>query len=136
HGFFVLQVREACAFDAHEVECAAEAYRSGVASLTTKGFIDPKRVGIAGFSRSCLYVLEALTRNPGMYATAILFDGIMGSYTEYTQSVDVGQDEYARETRAMFGAYPYGDGLQAWIKHAPAFHIDRIAAPVLIEAPK
>lgn len=136
HGFFVLQVREACPNDAHEVECAAEAYRSGVSNLVAKGLIDPKRVGIAGFSRSCLYVLEALTRDPDVYGTAILFDGITGSYTEYVQSVDVGQDEYARESRTLFGALPYGDGLQAWIKRAPAFHVDRIAAPVLIEAPK
>jgi len=135
NGFFVLQAHEACVADAREAECSAEAYRSGVASLAARGLIDPKRVGVSGFSRSCMYSLEALTRYPDLFAAAILFDGVMMSYSEYVETIDMAQNEFARESDVLMGAEPIGDGLKAWMARSPVFQSPKVAASVMIEVP-
>src|SRR5438477_4962258 len=57
-GIVVLQVDEDCPFvTPQEGSCAASAYESGVKKLVSDGLVDPEKVGIIGFSRSCYYVM-------------------------------------------------------------------------------
>jgi hypothetical protein len=46
-----------------------------------------------------------------------------------------GQGGISREAEAerVFGAKPFGAGLQSWIEAAPSFNLDKIHAPVRIE---
>src|SRR5207253_11224635 len=61
-GMLVLQVGEQCPGQTRsEGPCAASIYESAVDQLVSEGVVDPERIGIIGFSRSCYWVMEALT---------------------------------------------------------------------------
>src|SRR5713226_2095547 len=61
---FVLQVGEGknCSVQTpSEAPCAVAGYESAVEQLASEGKIDPEKIGIIGFSRSCYWVMESLT---------------------------------------------------------------------------
>ena len=45
-------------------------YGSAIEHLASDGLVDPKRVGIVGFSRPCWHVESALIEKPGLFAAA------------------------------------------------------------------
>ena len=47
------------------------------------GLVDPERIGIIGFSRSCFYVMEALTTSSLHVRAASITDGVMEDYLQY-----------------------------------------------------
>src|SRR5205085_7651613 len=61
-GIVVLQVPD-CPYtvDPEEGPCNVAGYEAGVQQLVKDGLVDNDRVGISGFSRTCYYVLKALT---------------------------------------------------------------------------
>jgi len=72
----------------------------------SKGLIDPARVGIIGFSRTCYYVEEALIRDPTRFAAATIADGVDESYIQYLTGV--GWSVQVPEQEAIYGAKPFG----------------------------
>jgi len=50
-------------------------FEAAVAQLAADGVTDPKRVGIIGFSRTCYYVVEALTTSTLHFRAASITDG-------------------------------------------------------------
>jgi dipeptidyl aminopeptidase/acylaminoacyl peptidase len=108
-------------------------YESAVERLAAEGLIDPEKVGIIGFSRTCYYVESALIKAPKRFAAASIADGVDESYMTYLL-FGVGRSQDEKEQ--IYGSSPFGDGLKTWIEHAPGFHLDRIQAPLLIEAIK
>jgi dipeptidyl aminopeptidase/acylaminoacyl peptidase len=104
-------------------------FESAIALLDTKGFIDPKRVGAIGWSRTGYYVEGAMVADPQLFAAASITDSTDGSYI---QELLRGKD--APEGTFMYGAPPYGNGLEAWMKEAPGFHLDRVETPLLVGA--
>jgi hypothetical protein len=106
-------------------------YESAIERLAADGIIDPERVGIIGFSRTCYYVESALVRNPRWFAAATLADGVDESYMNYLL-FGVGRSH--DEGEQIYGSTPFGDGLKRWTEHAPGFHLDRIQTPIRIEA--
>jgi dipeptidyl aminopeptidase/acylaminoacyl peptidase len=135
-GFVVLQSQDGskgCAGIAtsDEGRCAAAAYVSGAKQLVADGLVDPARIGILGFSRSCFYVMEALTSNAIHFEAASITDGVMFTYMQYL--VD-GREEMFSEANAIIGAPPFGEGLQKWLEHSPGFHLDRVNTPLQITA--
>ena len=77
-GFVVLEVR-----DRHDhMETADEAadmvrgFETAIAQLNAEGVVDPNRVGIIGFSRTCYYVESALIHDSLRYAAASITDGV------------------------------------------------------------
>jgi hypothetical protein len=106
-------------------------YESAITQLTVQGLIDPHRVGIIGFSRTCYYVEGALIADPQLFAAASISDGVDYSYLQY---LVYGPDGLASDYNTMYGTAPFGKGITTWVRAAPGFHLDRIRTPLQITA--
>lgn len=133
-GIVVLQVQD-CPIRATPAEgpCQVDGYESAIHLLVEDGLVDPNAVGIIGFSRTCFYVLQALTTSPVRFAAASITDGVNLGYLQHLLEVD---DGVTHGSIAMIGAPPVGEGLQQWLEHSPEFNLDKVTAPLLVEAPK
>lgn len=109
------------------------AYESAISYLSRKGIIDPSRVGLIGFSRTCLYVKYALTHSRQHFAAALVSDGIDAGYLQYVINSN-SNPVLARDADAVIGAAPFGAGLSLWLKRSPGFLLQNVHAPVLIQA--
>jgi dipeptidyl aminopeptidase/acylaminoacyl peptidase len=134
NGIVVLQVDDIF-FDSvrtpREPERAMSAYESAVQYLNQKGIIDRNRVGLIGFSRTCLYVLYALTHSSQHFAAAIAADGYDGGYLQYLVSYNENADS---DADSVIGARPFGAGLSVWMKRSPGFSLDKVRTPVQLQA--
>lgn len=132
-GILVLQVsgdtKYCSTVTPDEGSCAVSGYEIGVQKLVSDGLVDPARIGIIGFSRTCYYAMEMLTTSKMHLRAASITDGFMVTYTQYISGGD--QDD---ESNAMIGSPPFGKGLEAWLKRSPGFNLDKITAPVLVIA--
>lgn len=135
-GMLVLQVDEpddAYMFTPQEAtENGTKVYLAAIDKLAAEGLVDPKRVGITGYSRTALYVAKAITDEPDRFAAAVVANGDPGSLLGYYGNLESTDQE--QWTATFAGAQPYGDGLKQWIENAPGFRTERIRAPVLIAA--
>jgi dipeptidyl aminopeptidase/acylaminoacyl peptidase len=134
-GIVVLQVMDR--FDgentADEASNRVLGFESAMDQLVADGLVDPKRVGIIGFSRTCYHVESALIHDPKRFAAATIADGVDESYLQELLYFTVGVPYHGGE--AIYGAKPFGEGLREnWVQRAPGFHLDRIQTPVRIEA--
>ena len=138
HGIFVLQVNDMDLrlFDKRndgqlkEVRRAVKIYRTAIAFLAGKGLIDPRRVGIIGFSHTCFFVDWALTHDPHLFAAASVTEGGDGSPMQYMLSM-MG----SVITQSLYGGPPFGKTLKNWVKRAPIFHVNRVHTPLLLVIP-
>jgi dipeptidyl aminopeptidase/acylaminoacyl peptidase len=133
-GIVVLQVqKKRDTLSDSDPQDALEAYRSAIQSLSEKGLIDPKRVGAVGFSWTCWYIENALAKDPSLFAAATVADGLDDSYMQYHL---YGEGSYSirHQMETIYGGAPLGSGLKAWLDRAPGFHLDRVQAPLRIEA--
>jgi dipeptidyl aminopeptidase/acylaminoacyl peptidase len=135
-GIVVLQINDSFhdATDTpNEAEGAMRAYESAIDYLDGRGIIDHDRVGLIGFSRTCLYVKYALTHSIHHFAAAVVSDGVDAGYLQYLlfYNVDPG---LALEFESIVGSAPFGAGLSPWLKDSPGFLLDRVQTPVLIQA--
>ncbi|HEY2470915.1 MAG TPA: hypothetical protein VGI45_24185 [Terracidiphilus sp.] len=131
-GIMVLQVpdRHDHSGTSREATDYIVSFEAAIDQLVAQGMIDPKRVGLTGFSRTCYYVLSALTRDPGRYAAAVVADGVDGSYMEHR----LYQANMGTWDIGIYGGAPTGRGLGTWVSTAPNFHLDSVKAPLRIEA--
>ncbi len=111
-----------------EAPCNASGYEIVANQLVSDGFVDPERIGIIGFSRTCFYVMEMLTTGSLHVKAASITDGLMFTYSEYVLNTD----RVSGEADAVIGAPPFGEGLQQWLKRSPGFNLDKITAPLLV----
>jgi len=132
-GILVLQVREiACPLAApEEAPCSVAGYEAGVKRLDAEGLIDPERIGIIGFSRTCYSVMQMLTASALHIRAASITDGVMEDYFQYMQAAAPG-DRVAQEANSMIGAAPFGHGLQEWLKRSPGFNLERVNTPLMV----
>jgi dipeptidyl aminopeptidase/acylaminoacyl peptidase len=138
-GMLVLQVSEPHAKSdgtwEEAQERATEVYLAAVDQLAREGLVDPKKVGVGGYSRRGLYVVKAIEDAPDRFAAAVVGDSVPGSLFDYYMMVDF-RDPKLTRSLAEFnaGALPYGDGLQKWLERSGGLRTDRIQAPVLVSA--
>jgi len=135
-GILVLQVRD-CAIrnTPQESPCQIAGYEGAVERLARNGMVDPSRVGIIGFSRTCYYVLEALTTSSLRIKAASITDGVNEGYLQYILNVDLdSSDSIAHEGDATIGVSPFGIGLVKWLRRSPEFNMDKVRAPLLVVA--
>jgi len=132
-GFMVLETR-----DRHDHEgTSAEApnmvrgFESAIDTLSADGLIDPERVGIIGFSRTSYYAESALIHNQQRYAAAVIAEGVDESYMQYLL---FGEGRDFHEEDSIYNSKPFGAGLKNWVDAAPGFQLDRVQAPVMIQA--
>jgi dipeptidyl aminopeptidase/acylaminoacyl peptidase len=133
-GIAVLQVGDLgnCPRSApSEGPCAVGGYETGAKQLVSEGIVDPERVGIIGFSRSCFYVMETLTTSSLHLRAASITDGVMEDYFQYMVEADP-KGGVAKEADSMIGSAPFGEGLQQWLKRSPGFNLDKITASLLV----
>lgn len=132
-GIAVLQVNDAF-YDSRdtpqESERATGAYENAIDLLDKMGIVDRDRVGLEGFSRTCLYVKYALTHSNHRFAAAIVSDGLDAGYFQYV----LGSPLVKSEFETLIGAPPFGDGLTLWEKKSPGFSLEKVNAPVQIQA--
>jgi hypothetical protein len=135
-GILVLQIGPHCPlYTPSEGPCAVSNYESAANQLVSEGLVDPERIGVIGFSRTCFSVMEALTGSSLHFKAALVTDGLMASYFQYIQTIDgFGGNEIARNFDAMIGAPPFGEGLQQWLKRSPAFNLDKVTAALMVVA--
>jgi len=131
-GIVVLQVQDASDLIATPQEASVNVYgyEAAIDHLAADGLVDRERVGLIGFSRTGYYTLEALTKSPKLFAAATIADSEFLGYMQGLLGVDLGAK---KEGIAIYGSQPFGDGLNAWIKNAPAFNLDKIDAPLRVE---
>ena len=91
-GIAVLQVSDIgncpVSLKPDEGPCAVSGYESGANQLVSEGLVDPQRIGILGFSRTCFYVMETLTTGSLHFKAADVTDGVMAGYSQYMVTVD------------------------------------------------
>jgi dipeptidyl aminopeptidase/acylaminoacyl peptidase len=129
-GIVVLQVGSVaeCGLQTpNEGPCNAAGYETAANQLVSEGLVDPEEIGIIGFSHTCFYVMETLTRGSLHLKAASVTDGMMVDYLQYTLfPVTV------NEFDSLIGAGPFGEGLEQWLKRSPGFNLDKVNAPLLV----
>ena len=109
-----------------EAEAYMQAYDAAVDQLAESGLVDPKRVGLQGYSRTGWHVLYALTHSDREYAAAIVSDNIDAGYMQGTLSPGYYEHE--------IGKLPFGEGMKAWLENSPTFAVDRVRTPLRVQA--
>lgn len=143
-GFLVLQMGMGDRYDkasldevtavlgsANEGPAAVSFFESAMDELDRRGLIDPQRVGLSGFSRTVYHVLYMLTHSDHPIAAAVVADGIHFSYAGCVFYMQ-GSGSSACE-KVNGGGPPYGPALAGWEK-TPAFNLDKVQAPLLLQA--
>ena len=134
-GVVVLQVEGCMTLNTpEEAPCQVEGYEAAVKRLTADGVVDPDRIGIIGFSRTCYHVMEALTTSTVHFTAASITDGINAGYLQYVTRVDHDENLIAHTYDAIIGARPFGEGLQQWLKRSPEFNLDKVTTPLQVVA--
>jgi dipeptidyl aminopeptidase/acylaminoacyl peptidase len=105
-------------------------FQSAIKRLNDDGLIDPKKVGIIGFSHTCYHVESALVNDPDRFAAATIADGMDGSYLQYLYSV---ADPVAKLAEDIYGTRPFGSGLGVWVERAPGFNLNKLQTPLRVE---
>jgi len=108
-------------------------FENAIDYLDAKGIIDRNRVGIVGFSQTCLYVKYLLTHSKYRISAAVVADGIDTGYFQYLAFAN-SSPYFEALHEDLVGAAPFGDGLSLWLKRSPGFLLDRVQTPVLIQA--
>jgi dienelactone hydrolase len=110
-----------------------DVYLAAIDQLTAEGVIDPKKVGITGYSYTGLLVTTAIVRAPDRFAAAAMADTDPGTLLGHSTYVDEGTMSRL-SAELVAGALPYGDGLKTWLDRAAALSSEKISAPVLYTA--
>lgn len=117
-----------------EPDAMGKGFLGAIRKLDTDALIDPRKVGLIGFSRTGWSVLNSLVRFNTHFAAATLAESTYNSFGEYTLNADyLGPDRIRLKTEEI-GSAPFGDGLRRWISDSPGFNTDKIDAPILFEA--
>jgi len=133
-GILVLQAEESLRDMGTPQETPREAstLEGAINYLDVRGLIDPKKVGIIGFSRTGQFVMYALTHSGYEIAAASIADGSDLGYLLYIAAYP--DEQEMQEMERMLGALPYGNGLKLWIERSPGFNLDKVRTPVRILA--
>jgi dipeptidyl aminopeptidase/acylaminoacyl peptidase len=117
-----------------EIPCTLGIFRAAIRYADARGIVNPAKIGIIGFSRTAEHVLAALEHSRLHFAAAEIMDGVMTTYSQFVDDVGLVQGfDNAFEVEQMGGA-PIGSGLRAWVRRASGFSIDKITAPLLVQA--
>ena len=114
-----------------EGPCKVSYYESAVNQLVSDGLVDPDKIGIIGFSRTCFDVMQALTMGSLHLKAASITDGVMVDHLQYMLASS-GNSGVSRAFDSIIGAPPFGEGLQQWLKRSPGFNLDKINTPLLV----
>jgi dipeptidyl aminopeptidase/acylaminoacyl peptidase len=133
-GIMVLQVPQSPVDHGTPKEAEREVARfeTAIDYLDRRGLVDRNRVGLLGFSRTCLHVKYALTHSSYNFAAASVTDGIDGGYFQYllTSSSATFNSIY----EGINGGTPWEGGLEAWFRRSSGFNVEKVRTPLRIMA--
>ncbi|HUD55255.1 MAG TPA: prolyl oligopeptidase family serine peptidase [Terracidiphilus sp.] len=101
---------------------------SAVKTLSERGLIDVKKVGVIGFSATGFYVDFLLTQSRIPYAAATTADNADYSLSDYWQL-----PAFSDAEDSMYGGPPYGSTLENWRRYSISFNLEKIHTPLLME---
>jgi dipeptidyl aminopeptidase/acylaminoacyl peptidase len=118
-----------------EVKGAVSAFEGAIHYLDEKGIIDRDRVGIIGFSRTCLFVKYALTHSKYHFAAASVTDGVDAGYFQYIALLNAFPG-IAEDFEKVNESVPFGEGLRSWMRRSPGFSLEpeSVQTPLRITA--
>jgi hypothetical protein len=117
----------------NEGERIVEGWDSLIDYLDQQGLIDPRLVGIHGYSRSSYWELYYLTHTSHPVAAGNCTDGVDMSYLQYLV-FGMSSEGYAKTVELQNGGKPWGKGLKSWSERAPGLLLDRIHTPLRLTA--
>jgi dienelactone hydrolase len=143
-GFIVLTMNDTKYFAkvarATEPRVVLEGYRSAIAHLVAQGLVDPKRIGVIGWSRTSYYVKYTLTHAPELFRAAVCADGLDYSYLQYMLSLDIIRGgtfmpagDFSSNYYSTYGGTPWNN-FDSWRDNAPDFSVQKVQVPVRIDA--
>jgi len=134
-GIFVLQADEEFAADGtpEEVKRESLTFEAAIDYLDGRGMIDRDRVGIIGFSRTCLFVAHLLTHSKYPFAAASITDGIDGGYFQYVAFSNANPG-LGTQYETYNGGLPWGEGLKGWADQSASFSLEKVRTPVRLTA--
>jgi dipeptidyl aminopeptidase/acylaminoacyl peptidase len=135
-GIVVLQVAEprTALFTSQDAEIDGRfGYESAIKQLAAEGIINPKKVGIIGFSHTGIYVLDSLIHLPDSFAAATLAECSTDTLGEYLINADYRGPQTVQVIADLIGGKPFGDGLKMWESRSPGFNTDKFNVPLLFE---
>jgi dipeptidyl aminopeptidase/acylaminoacyl peptidase len=115
-----------------EVDREVARLESAIDYLDGRGLIERQRVGIIGFSRTCLFVKYALTHSKYDFAAASVTDGMDGGYFQYLLLSS--QSAWNHINEGINGGMPWGEGMESWMRRSPGFNVDKVRTPLRIMA--
>jgi dipeptidyl aminopeptidase/acylaminoacyl peptidase len=111
-----------------------EGYKAVIAQLAREGLVDPRQVGIIGFSRTCDNVMYAVTQAPSLFAAATIANGFTYGVMGYLETVDDTIDNMnMRQWWLHYGGNPLGDALGTFERESMLFNLHRVITPVRVE---
>lgn len=130
-GFVVAQIGDEF-FSAHNpTKAAMDEVEQVIGYLDRMGLIDPKRLGIVGFSATGSGVGYSITHSKYHFTAAVLSDTSDAGYFTYISSLNLpGSGQWFE---AINGGLPFGVGLASWGREAPEFSLDKVATAMLLE---
>jgi dipeptidyl aminopeptidase/acylaminoacyl peptidase len=133
-NMFVLQTDESYEKQnsQEEVDREVDRLETAVDALDKRGLIERDRVGILGFSRTCLFVKYALTHSNFHFAAASVTDGIDGGYFQYL--LTSGISAYSAISEGLNGGMPWGKARDSWWSRSPGFNLEKVNTPMMITA--
>lgn len=113
---------------------ALEGYKAAIAKLAGEKLVDPRRVGIIGFSRTCDNVMFAVTQAPSLFAAATIANGFTYGVMGYLEIVDLTTDNVAmKQWWLHYGGNPLGDALGTFERESMLFNLHRVTIPLRVE---
>jgi dipeptidyl aminopeptidase/acylaminoacyl peptidase len=103
---------------------------SAIDLLSSQGMIDPRRIGIVGFSRTAWLVDFVLSHSSYHFQAASAADGISYGYADYSKYLDMG---VLLDFEHEIGGPPYGETFKNWLAYAVPFNANHIDVPLLME---
>lgn len=116
-----------------EGEVNMRAVEGTIDYLDGRGLIDRNKIGLMGWSATCLTVKYMLTHSTYPIAAAVVIEGIDPSYWQYLVYSDI--ESWQKHCEKLYGGVPWG-AISGWSKEAPGFMLDKVNTPVLIQCPK
>jgi hypothetical protein len=133
-GMAVLQIPYCTPNTPESGRCDRREIEAAVTRLSEQGLVDPRRVGLIGFSYTVYTALEALTTSSVQFAAASITDGWSYGYWEYLTELDEANNGYAALAESMIGVKPFGGDLRVWLTRSPDFNLDRVHTPLLVNS--
>jgi hypothetical protein len=135
-GFVVLQASEspgAITNDQREARLVAQGWQAAIRELIQRGLVDPEKVGIVAFSRTCMHAIRFLADFPETAAAVTLADGAWWGYSNRTVLTNFPKS-IVDQVLGTTGGELDPHHLQEWFDAQPLYKLPDSRAAIRIEA--